>query len=155
MPALRPGDTRTFYLSEVVPAATRRVGIIAGERRTEPAASAYGAGQPVPVSFAAAVPSHISLRAAYRERNSRVHDGKTAVEGILELENSGEGVVRELEIQLQGLDAGGQPVGEPSRTTVVYPIMPPMLPGERRTVKAFLYVAGQVASEKVVVGKVQ
>jgi hypothetical protein len=153
-PALRPGDSRTFFLSDVVPAGTRRVDVVAGERRTEPAAAAYGQAQPATLVFATPPPGHIGLAAFYRSRNTRSYEGKTTVEGVLELQNTGKGVIRELDIQIQGLDTSGKPLGEPRRETVVYPIMPPMLAGERRTLKTFLYVAGEVAADKIVVAKV-
>jgi len=154
-PALRPGDTATFYLSEAVPIGTRGAVVSAGERRTEPAAASYGDGEVVPVAFDPPAPSHVELSAVYRSRSARHYDGKTVVEGVAVVTNTGQGVIRGLEMNLQGLDADHRPVGSPARETVVYSIMPPMLPGERRLVKTFLYVTGQVASEILIATKVE
>jgi hypothetical protein len=154
-PPLRPGDSHTFYLSEQVPQSTRAAQLIAGEKRSEPSAASYGAPQPLPVTYDPPAPEHLAITAGYRSRNARSYEGKTAVEGVIEVQNTGRGVIRQLELQVQGVDADGKPVGGPGRETVAYGNMPPMLPDEKRTVKTFMYVQGAVASEKVIVSKIE
>lgn len=154
-PLLRPGDSRTFYLSEEVPAQTASVEITEATRNANPSPPSYGEGQAIPVTFEPPAPAHFALAAAWRARESRRYEGKSTVEGVIEVTNTGKGVIRSLDIQLVGLDAAGRPVDKPANQTVAYPIMAPMQPGERRVVRGFLYVPGEVVSERVVVSAIQ
>jgi hypothetical protein len=151
LPPLRPGDSRTFHLGEEVPAGTRSARVSGGPRRTRPAPPTYGAGQSIALTAEPALPSHVVLATAFRERNVRRHAGKTTVEGVLEATNDGAGVIRQLELELRALDAAGAQLGNAARLTVAYPHMPPMGPGERRTVRVFLHVTGEVANEVLAV----
>jgi hypothetical protein len=153
-PPLRSGDAATFYLLEKVPPETRRIEVGVAGTRTTRAPELYGAGTAVDLQFDPPAPAEVALRAAYRKRQAHVYSDKTAVEGVLEVENGGTGVVRELELELRALGPDGRVVGEPAKETVAYSHMLPMEPGERRLVRFHLYVPGTVAGERVVVTKV-
>lgn len=152
-PPLRPGDSRTFLLSEIVPPTTRRVALLVDERREQRAPEAYGEALPLPVVFESPAPSHIVVRASFRSRSVRRSGDHMILEGVVAVENGGQGVIRTLDVALQGLDAAGKPVGKPSRSTIAYPVMPPMLAGEKRTIKVLLYLTEDVVAEELIVIK--
>jgi|GEM_PF-2878209 len=152
---LRPGDSHTFYLSEDVPINTRSARLVAGERHTEPAPASYGKNEPLIVTFDPPVADHIQISAAYRSRTEHHYGQKTAVDGIVVIQNSGQGVIRSLDVDLQGIGPDGQSVGASTKQTVAYAMMPPMLPGERRLIKTLIYVTGNVVLERLIVSKVE
>lgn len=154
-PPLRPGDTAPFYYGEAVPAETRRVELASLRRRAIPAPTTYEAAKAVELGFEPAAPSHLQLRAGMRSYQRQKLDEMTSFEAVLEVENVGQGVIRALELEWRAKDAAGALLGRADKQTVVYAHMPAMSPGERRLVRMRLWVPSRVASEAVVVTKVQ
>lgn len=154
-PPLRPGDTAPFFYGEVVPAATRRVELAALRRRSIPSPAAYDAAAPVVMALPPAAPAHFHLRGGFRSYQKRQLDEMTSFEAVLEVENIGEGAIRELELEWRAKDAAGALLGRADKQTVAYAHMPPMSPHERRLVRMRLWVPSRVASEAVVVTRIQ
>jgi hypothetical protein len=154
-PALRPGDTAAFYFGEEVPAATRRVELAVLRRRAVPAPAVYDAATPVELLFDPPAPRHFSLRAGFRSSHKQVLGEMVSHEAVLEVENTGGGVVRSLTLEWRARDAVGMPLGRDDKQTAVYSHMPAMSPGERRLVRMRLWVPNRVATEAVVVTEVR
>jgi hypothetical protein len=109
----------------------------------------------VPLDFSPPAPAHLRLRAGFRSYLKRQLDEMTSFEAVLEVENTGQAAIRELELEWRARDAAGALLGRADKQTAVYSHMPPMSPGERRLVRMRLWVPSRVASEAVVVTRVQ
>ena len=154
-PPLRPGDSQAFLYSEKAPRGTRSLELRELSRKASPAPPSYDEGEAIELGFEPAAPGHFGLRAAYRTRKRQTLGSKVSSEAVAEIENTGKGVIRQLDVEWRAVDAAGRVVDKPRHETVVFNFLTPMDPGERRLVRLNLWVPAPVASERLVVVKIE
>lgn len=154
-PPLRAGDSQAFHISEAIPHLARRGELVAQTRHTVPAPSVYGSLPQWPVELLPGTPAHFEVTAQLRTQERHNLGARSSCDMVVAVENQGDGVIRSLELKLIPLDASGREMKPTYAETVVWPHMPPMLPGERRVAKLHYYVTGQMATERIVATAVQ
>jgi len=155
MPPLRSGDSGAFYERARVTGVPRRGEIVVLERHAVPVGAAGDDGAPMPLVLPASAPGQFEFSAIVRRRESKELAINMSGKTVVAIRNDGEGVVRELKINLVPRGGAGADLGPTHPQTVVYGHMPPMYPGERRVVSLDYYVTGRVLEERLVVTAVE
>jgi hypothetical protein len=154
-PPMRAGDSDVFFLSEDIPGATRSVEIVSVSKNEEAAPSTYDTPPTMKLDQNGA-PSHFQIEVGVRSIEHNTFKAASSITGVVAITNRGEGVIRELVVEIRGLDESGAAIEKASLHTLVLKSMPPLEPGERRVETFTLYSKGaKLVSEEAAITRIE